>query len=78
MPGRELQPKDRHEKGGALMKMIEKLLKALRQLLCEHEFSMFYPDVKFRYEREQPVRYWVCRCRKCGKIIRRESRRTVL
>lgn len=64
------------------MKMIEKLLKVLRQLLCEllceHEYRTLYPDALFRYEREQPVRYWVCRCRKCGKIIRRESRRTVL
>ena len=57
------------------MKNIRKMLK---QLLCEHEFSMFYPDIKLRYEREQPVRYWVRRCWKCGKIERRESRRTVL
>lgn len=58
--------------------MKKSILEAIKQLLCEHEFSTLYPDVKFRYEREQPVRYWVCRCRKCSKIIRIESRRTVL
>ena len=57
------------------MKMIEKLLKALRQLLCEHEYRTLHSDVLFRYEREQPVRYWLCRCEKCGKVERIESRK---
>ena len=33
--------------------MRKNIIRIIKQLLCEHEFSMFYPDVKFRYEREQ-------------------------
>lgn len=56
------------------MKRIRRILK---QLLCEHEYRTLYPDVLFRYEREQPVRYWVCKCDKCGKVERIESRKAV-
>jgi RNase P subunit RPR2 len=54
------------------------ILKAIKQALCEHEFRTLYLDYKFHVEREEPVRYWVCRCRKCEKIMRVESRRAVL
>ncbi len=58
--------------------MKKSILEAIKQLLCEHEFRTLYLDSRIRYDREQPVRYWVCGCHKCGKIIRIESRRTVL
>lgn len=48
--------------------MKNKIRRILKQLLCEHEYRTVCPDVKFRYEREQPVRYWVCECRKCGVV----------
>lgn len=57
--------------------MKNEIKNIFKQLLCEHEYHVLYPDVKFRYDRGQPVRYWVCECRKCGKRMRRESRRAV-
>lgn len=57
--------------------MKNKIRQKLKQLLCEHEYRTLYPYVLFRYEREQPVRYWVCRCEKCGKVERIESRKAV-
>lgn len=57
---------------------MRKLLKLIRQALCEHEYHVLYPDVKFRYDRGQPVRYWLCQCRKCGKRTRIESRKAVM
>ena len=49
-----------------------------RQLLCEHEFYTLYLDSRFHTEREALVHHWVRRCRKCGKVIRVESKRGVL
>ena len=58
--------------------MKSKIKQIFKQLLCEHEYHTLHPDVLFRYEREQPVRYWVRECRKCGKVERIESRRAAL
>lgn len=58
--------------------MRNKIKQIFRQLLCDHEFRTLYLDSRIRYDREQPVRHWVCKCGKCGQIIRVESRRTVL
>ena len=57
--------------------MKSKIKQIFKQLLCEHEYHTLHPDVLFRYENEQPVRYWVRECRKCGKVERIESRRAV-
>lgn len=53
-------------------------LKAIKRLLCEHEFRTLYLDSKFHMECEEPVHHWVCQCRKCGKRILVESKRTVM
>lgn len=57
---------------------MKRFLEMLKQALCEHEYHTCYLDSRFRVERENPVRYWVCKCRKCGKVIRVESKRAVL
>ena len=49
---------------------MSKILKAIRQAFCEHEFHTLYLDSRFHTEREALVHHWVCKCKKCGKIIR--------
>jgi RNase P subunit RPR2 len=57
---------------------IESMLQTIKQTFCEHELEVLYLDSRFYMERSVPVRDWVCRCRKCNKIMRVESRRSVL
>ena len=58
--------------------MGRKLIEIIKQALCEHDFHTLYLDAKFHTERGESVRYWVCGCKKCGKRIRIESKKTVL
>lgn len=57
---------------------IRSILHTIKQAFCNHEFEVLYLDKRFYMENSIPVRHWVCRCKKCNKIERIESRRSVL
>lgn len=58
--------------------IIRSILHKIKQMICDHELEVLYLDSRFYTENNIPVRHWVCRCRKCNKIVRVESRRSVL
>lgn len=58
--------------------MNKNLKNRLRRMFCEHEWDVLYLDSRFHVERENPIHYWICRCKKCRKIMRVESGRRVM
>jgi len=50
----------------------------LKRWLCDHDFRVQYLDSKFHMEMGNPVWHYVCKCPKCGKVIRVPSGKKVL
>lgn len=46
----------------------------IRSLFCGHDFEVLYLDSKSHMERDFMAHSWVCRCNKCGKISRIDSK----
>ena len=61
------------------MKRIKNWLSnEIHSWFCKHEFKVLYLDSKFHMEKDFMVHSWVCRCSKCGKVRRIDSKRAEL